>query len=157
MTGRICKHEGCGRSTRGRGMCNRHYMAWRRANPEILTVQQISDQIVMDALPGTLREVAARTGLHHETVSKVLKRLNVWQGRQVCIYDYRPPAVAGQHWTALWKMGGGRNYTLPTSRKRAHTKVVKDRTRPENKAKAAAGMIAPSPAASWLDILPVAA
>lgn len=136
---------------RGRGMCNTHYMAWRRANPEFLTVQKISDQLVMDALPGTMRQVAHVTGLHVETVSAVLKRLNVRGRREVCIYDYLPPKVPGQHWTALWKTGSGANYRLPASRKAAHTKVVKDRTRPETRAKACAS------GASWIDALPVAA
>lgn len=157
MPGQNCKHAECCRPVRARGMCNTHYMAWRRANPEFPTVRQNSDQAVLDVLPGTLREIAAKTGLHHETVSAVLKRLNKWKGRQVCIYDYRPPTVAGEIWTPLWKAGSAANYKLEEERRRTHAKVVKDRTRPANRARAEAGMLPPPPRASWLDLLPVAA
>lgn len=138
-------------------MCNRHYMAWRRANPEILTVQQLTHKTVLEALPGTMRQVAEKTGLHPETVSAALKLLNVRKGRQACIYDYLPPTAAGLHWTPLWKQGGGANYRLPASRKQAHARMVKQRTRPEYKKKLQLGMLAPAPRASWFDVLPVAA
>lgn len=157
MPGRICKHEGCNRPARGRGMCTTHYMSWRRKNPDILTVEKLSDKVVLEALPGTMRQVAEITGLHPETVAAVLKRLNVWGSREVCIYDYLPPAGPGLHWTPLWKTGGGRNYVLPIERRKAHAREIKRRTRPEYKAKLAAGMVAPAPRASWFDLLPVAA
>lgn len=153
MSGRICKHEGCGRPARGRGMCNAHYMAWRRANPEVLTVGQLSEKLVLEALPGTMPQVAERTGLHRETVSSVLKALNKWEGRQVRIYDYLPPTAYGRHWTPLWQQGGGVNYKLTAERKTAHAKAVKLRTRPEYRKKLEMGMVAPAPRASWLDAL----
>lgn len=130
-------------------MCNTHYMAWRRANPEHPTVTENSNQAVLDVLPGTLREISAKSGLHHETVSRVLKRMNVWKDRQVHIYDYRPPQAPGEAWRPLWKAGSTANYKLPEERRRAHAKKVKDSTRPINKVRAAAGMIAPPPRASW--------
>lgn len=157
MAGRNCKHAGCTRPHRARGMCNSHYMAWRRANPEILTVQQLTHKTVLEALPGTMRQVAEKTGLHVETVSAALKALNVRQGRQACIYDYLPPAAPGAHWIPLWKEGSGANYRIPTARRKAHEREARRRTRPGYKEKLAAGMIAPALRATIFDILPVAA
>lgn len=31
---KVCSQEGCGKNTRARGMCNGHWIKWRRANPD---------------------------------------------------------------------------------------------------------------------------
>lgn len=43
---RPCSYEGCVRLVRARGMCNGHWIQWRRANPDAPTIQRGQPRVI---------------------------------------------------------------------------------------------------------------
>ena len=150
MQGRTCSRGGCNRPVKGRGMCSGHYAGWLRANPDIRR-EALNRDAVIEAMPGTMPQLASATGLHRETVAAILKELNVWKSRRAYIADHLPPTVPGTRWQPIWRAGKVANVKLTDERRKAHAKRVKDSTRPDDRRTAASKD--PAPRATWLDTL----
>lgn len=69
---RTCSHEGCEGKRYARSMCSQHYHKWLRTveNPP---KKPNARKLVLEALPGTCREIAEKTGLHLDSVQTKIK------------------------------------------------------------------------------------
>lgn len=72
MTMRTCSHEGCEGKRYARSMCAQHYNKWLRTveNPP---KKPNARKLVLEALPGTCRQIAEKTGLHLDSVQTKIK------------------------------------------------------------------------------------
>lgn len=152
MAGRICKHDECTRPVAARGMCKNHYVKWKRKNPDI-SVMAMSEEAVLDSMPGTQAQLIVRSGLCSPTVKRALAVLNIaGPERQAHIYDYLPPASKGKRWYPMYKIGKAPNVRLTKERKREHTLKL-NRESYRRREGSAPPVVVP---ASWADSLGVA-
>lgn len=122
---RLCKEAGCGKPVVGRKMCKLHHQRWLRKHPD-MTIQRMNEETVLDAMPGTVLQLIARTGLVRETVNRALAVLNVaGENRRAFIIDHAPPMVKGHKWREIYEQGNGPNKRLTAERKREHTATMK--------------------------------
>lgn len=163
MSGRICTKEGCDRPARGRGMCAGHYSAWRTAHPG-LTIMETNRQAILDAMPGTVRQLVDRTGLDRCTVRKHLAVLNVTgKERQAYIASWIPTAKQGDNWQEVYYQGAKPNKKLTKREKHRHyLNLLNAKRHAARGPDAVPGPIRkpladPPPRASWFDALPCAA
>jgi len=149
MPGRICKHEGCGRLVTGRGMCQNHYEYWRRHNPESITMR-VRDNAVLEAMPGTVHQLAERVGICLASARRAIESLNV-KGieRQAFITDYVPPASKGKRWEPIYAMGKKPDLKLTAERRREHMLMLQR----AGHARRTGRQAPPAARASWIDAL----
>jgi hypothetical protein len=151
---RVCKADGCIKPVRGRGMCSVHHQQWLRKNPH-MSIPRMNEELVLELLPATPKQLIQKTGLCRETVNRVLASLNVpGSARRAHIGDHLPPMQKGLTWVPIYHAGKGPNKRLTAERKKAHTAMMKRecdyrrRGRPKSEQR---------PQATWLDTLRMAA
>lgn len=123
MPGRICKHEGCDRLAKGRGMCGPHYMKWRRANPGI-TMMKDNEKAVLESMPGTLGELIERSGLLWRAVRRALAVLRA--DDKARIGGWRPPVESAEKWKPIYMAGPGKDVELEEERKRQNARNLRN-------------------------------
>lgn len=106
---KTCSNSNCTRQARSRGMCNSHYTTWRRKTT-IDTTPVSSESLVLEVLPGTIRELAAKAGLNYETVRKIVRALH--NRKAIHIEDTLPPGLAGGHYIDVFALGAGEDFKV---------------------------------------------
>lgn len=102
---KVCTREGCCAQVRARGLCNNHYTQWRNKLGYKLGVPN-SEAVIRAAMPSTMREIAATTGLKYETVRKAVAKMHK-EGR-VHVEDFRPPTgESGSRYAYIFADGPG--------------------------------------------------
>lgn len=114
---KTCSIPNCTRQARSRGMCNSHYTTWRRKTT-IDTTPVSSESLVLEVLPGTIRELAVKAGLCYETVRKIVRSLH--ERRAIHVEDQTIPCVAGGHYSDVFAIGDGEDFKLPKQTKRQY-------------------------------------
>lgn len=116
-----CSRPGCCREVRTRGMCASHYTAWYRTQRKLskLPRKQPAEDLIMEALPGTIRQLCNETGLSYRTVSEavVLLRLREW----VHVEDVLPPcSILGGRLVNVYGVGPAKDARVTKATKKQH-------------------------------------
>jgi hypothetical protein len=118
---KTCSRPSCPCPSRARGMCKNHYDVWRRSLPAALG-QNDSNQEILDAMPGTLKELAAACQMEYDTVRKAVARLHATE--RAHITQVQPPERGQGHcWVAVFADGPGEDAKVPKWRKRRHARA----------------------------------
>lgn len=117
MTARTCKREGCCNPVDARGLCRRHYEAWRVANPTIRQMAS-SEQAVLDSMPGTVGQLVIASGLSWHATRRSLDAM-LEDGR-THIGDHEPPTTLGTKWNPIYEAGPGVNKRVTEEMRREH-------------------------------------
>jgi hypothetical protein len=150
---KLCNHEGCGGKYYARGMCVKHYSKWMRA-VEVKPKKPNAQQLVLDALPGTSKEIAAKTEL---CICAVRDKLRELRGNGVYVSSWKGDGLSK---LAVYSRGNKKDVPRPCmttaeySRRyrQKHPEKVQQRSRTQwaiQKAKARPN--------SWLGALGIAA
>lgn len=126
---KTCSREGCDGEVRGRGMCGTHYCAWRRAQVSI-PGRVSAEDLVIEEMPGTLRELAARTGLCYDTVRVAVRMLHIREWINVC--SILPPGQEGGQWRDVFDIGQGEDARVSKWKKHQYALRSRRQRRIEN-------------------------
>lgn len=127
----ICKCDGCEKPTMARGMCNTHYMKWRRAQPiQLAHTSEDTIRLIMEAMPATRRQIEQATGFHIATLLRHLPSLR--RGKLIYVIDHVPPVQGGRgRWQPVYSVGNQRDKPLT----KAMRQEYRDRHATERKEK----------------------
>lgn len=129
-----CSRDGCAHPVRARGMCKNHYDQWRRARPEPLGPVDSCHADLLEAMPGTLADLAATCVQKYDTVRKAVERMH--DRDEVHVSKWQAPEPGqGHRWVAVFAAGEGEDAKLPRAKKRAHARARNRARYAENKGK----------------------
>lgn len=101
---RTCSRDGCTNIHRARGLCNNHYVQWRRTAKLNVTMFD-TPGLLLAAMPGTVKELAARCCIQYETARKACAKLRA--ENKAHIEDHVPPEHHGRPYIAILTAGPG--------------------------------------------------
>lgn len=116
---RTCNREGCLRPVQARGLCNSHYKAWWRTTtvkPSKVDVRQI----ILDAMPGTYRQLERETGFCYDTV--LLKVQALREEGLAHVGDIEPPVrgMSGAKFMLVFWAGPGKDKSVTRAMRIKH-------------------------------------
>lgn len=116
----ICKHDGCGKATMARGMCNVHYMRWLRTQPNPLRkTREDTINLILSIMPATRRKIEQETGYDFSTVMRYLPNLR--KEKRIHVVDHEPPINGGRgRWQPVYAVGNKKDKVLSKERMREY-------------------------------------
>lgn len=106
---KLCSVEGCGKPFQSRGLCSTHYKQWHRVTAN-KPVAKPARELILDSLPGTRYQIAAKSGLCYDTVMRLIPELRA--ARLVHVDHFVPPADSGARWIEYFAAGDEDDATL---------------------------------------------
>jgi predicted ArsR family transcriptional regulator len=85
-------------------MCGNHYTQWRRKHPIQLAKSDTRERL-LEAMPGTTKQLAESLGIKYETARKAIRKMHA-EGL-VHIEDHLPPVNQGRDYMSVFSAGAG--------------------------------------------------
>ena len=119
---RICNREGCTRPVFARAKCVSHYNSFikslRRKGSDLFAAVDTWAEL-QKVMPGTLRQLEARTGFAYNTVMKMCNAKH--KADEAHIVNHLPPGQGGgARWVRVFAAGAGVDHVLTEKRKKAY-------------------------------------
>lgn len=125
MTPRTCKREGCARHAYGRGFCVSHYNSYikslRRAGSTLHAAVDTWTEVQKE-MPGSLAQLAQRTGIAYNTVLRTVNMRHA--AGDAHIVDHLPPGCSGR-WVRVFALGARKDHVVSPKRKADYARKTK--------------------------------
>jgi hypothetical protein len=121
---RICNREGCTRHVFARAKCVSHYNSYlkslRRKGSDLFAAVNTWAE-VQKHMPGTLYQLAARTGISYNTVMRTVNKRH--KAGDAHIKNHLPPQqCGGARWVRVFALGAGDDHVVSEKRKASYSR-----------------------------------
>lgn len=131
MAERICSHKGCALPVRAQGLCRQHHDEFLRADPANRAKVR-NRAAILAAMPARNSAIIKKTGLHPETVRRILIELR--EAGQAHIGHHIPPCKPGSKFAPVFVRGPGKDAVV--DKKAKHEQLLRTMRRGHHRRKA---------------------
>ena len=124
---RICSREGCTRHVYARGKCRSHFNSMlkslRRKGSTLFAAVDTWTE-VKKFMTGTIRQLAASSGISYDPVRKAIKSKHA-AGEAHISGHLSPEKAGGARWVRVFAAGPGKDHEVSAQTKASHTLKVR--------------------------------